>query len=85
MSTRDALITIGVGCFFILLGIISFLWAAGEEKGMKNVLSQRTDMKDFINGWPIRVGPGSSRITGSICIVIGTAALVLGAIFLAIH
>jgi hypothetical protein len=85
MSTRDALVLIGVGCFFILLGIISFLWAAREERGMKNVLSRRTDLRDFIDGWPIRVGPGSSRMVGFISIVIGTAALLLGAIFLAIH
>lgn len=85
MSTSDSLVSIGVGCFFILLGIISLLWAAREERGMKNVLSQRTDVRDFINGWPMRVGPGSARIGGLAFIVIGTAALLLGAIFLAIY
>jgi hypothetical protein len=85
MPIRDALVLIGVGCFFILLGIISLLWASREERGMKNVLSRRTDLRDFIDGWPIRVGPGSSRIIGFVSIVIGATALLLGAIFLAIH
>jgi len=85
MPEMDALVSIGVGCFFILLGIISLLWAAREEKGMKNVLSRRSDVKDFINGWPMRVGPGSSRTVGLISIVVGIAALLLGAIFLAIQ
>jgi len=85
MSTTDALVLIGVGCFFILLGIISLLWASSEEKRMKTVLSRRTDLRDFINGWPMRVGPGSARMGGLAFIVIGTAALLLGAIFLAIY
>jgi hypothetical protein len=85
MPTMDSLVLIGVGCFFILLGIISLLWASREEKNMKTVLSRRTDVRDFIDGWPMRVGPGSTRIGGLVFIVVGAAALLLGAIFLAIY
>lgn len=85
MATTDALILIGVGCFFILLGIISLLWASREESRMKTDLSRRTDLRDFINGWPMRVGPGSVRMGGLTFMIIGTAALLLGAIFLAIY
>jgi hypothetical protein len=36
----------GIGGLFLLLGIIAFLWARSEERGLNYDLSQRPDLRE---------------------------------------
>jgi hypothetical protein len=84
MPDLDAFIMMGVGGFFLLLSIVSFAWASREERNLTDALLQRSDLKEFVNGWPIRIGPDSIRIGGRIFLILGTVVLILGIVFLTI-
>ena len=73
----------GMGGFFLILGIISFLWARGEEQGLNNSLSQRPDLREFLTRWPSRIEPGALRVGGWILVAIGLVLIILGGSFLA--
>jgi len=85
MQSLDSYIMMGIGGLFLLLGIIAFLWARSEERGLNYDLSQRPDLREFITRWPIRVEPGALRVGGWIFIIIGLVLIILGGIFLAIN
>ena len=85
MQSLDSFIMMGIGGLFLLLGIIAFLWARSEERGLNYDLSQRPDLREFITRWPIRVEPGALRVGGWIFITIGLVLIILGGIFLAIN
>jgi len=84
MPNLDNYIMMGMGGFFLLLGIIAFLWARGEERGLNYGLSQRPDLREFITRWPMRVEPGALRVGGWIFITVGLVLIALGGAFLAI-
>ena len=85
MQSLDSFIMMGIGGLFLLLGIIAFLWARSEERGLNYDLSQRPDLREFITRWPIRVEPGALRVGGWILMIIGIVLIILGSIFLAIN
>ncbi|MDR9459534.1 MAG: hypothetical protein RI591_05210 [Dehalococcoidia bacterium] len=85
MHSPDNYIMMGIGGLFLLLGIIAFLWARSEERGLNYDLSQRPDLREFITRWPIRVEPGALRVGGWILMIIGVVLIILGGIFLAIN
>ena len=85
MHSVDSYIMMGIGGLFLLLGIIAFLWARSEERGLNYDLSQRPDLREFITRWPIRVEPGALRVGGWILMIIGFVLIILGGIFLAIN
>ncbi len=84
MPNLDSFIMMGTGGFFLLLGIIAFLWARGEERGLNYGLSQRPDLREFLTRWPPRVEPGALRVGGWIFIAVGLVLIILGGAFLAI-
>jgi hypothetical protein len=85
MHSVDNYIMMGIGGLFLLLGIMAFLWARSEERGLNYDLSQRPDLREFITRWPIRVEPGALRVGGWILMIIGVVLIILGGIFLAIN
>ena len=74
----------GVGGFFLFLSLIFFLWAGREERSLTDALIQRADLREFVTGWPMRIGPDSIRVGGRIFIILGIVILILGIIFLSI-
>jgi len=74
----------GMGGFFLLLSIIAFLKARGEERGLNYGLSQRPDLREFLTRWPTRVEPGGLRVGGWIFATVGLVLIILGGVFLAI-
>ncbi len=83
MHDLDSYEMMGIGGFFLILGIISFLWARGEERGLNNSLSQRPDLREFLTRWPSRIEPGALRVGGWILAAIGLVLIILGGSFLA--
>lgn len=66
------------------MGIISFLWARGEERGLNHSLSQRPDLREFLTRWPSRIEPGALRVGGWILVAMGLVLIILGGSFLAV-
>ncbi|HUU63249.1 MAG TPA: hypothetical protein VMX96_04945 [Dehalococcoidia bacterium] len=83
MHDLDSYIMMGMGGFFLILGIISFLWARGEERGLNHSLSQRPDLREFLTRWPSHVEPGALRVGGWILVTVGLVLIILGGSFLA--
>lgn len=78
----DNFIIMGMGGFFLILALITFLWARGEEKGLNYGLSQRRDLREFLTRWPMRVEPGALRVGGWILIAVGLLLIILGGLLL---
>lgn len=78
----DNLIIMGMGGFFLILALIFFLWASGEERGLNYGLSQRRDLREFLTRWPMRVEPGALRIGGWLSVVIGLLLIIIGGLLL---
>ena len=83
MTNLDSYVMMGIGGFFLTLGIISFLWARGEERGLNHSLSQRPDLREFLTRWPSRIEPGALRVGGWILVAMGLVLIILGGSFLA--
>ena len=77
----DYLILIVMGSVFVLLGIASLFWGRGEEKGYYNALSNRSDVREFLEHDPERPEPGALKIGGRIFIVIGLLMIAIGGAF----
>ena len=84
MTNLDSYVMMGIGGFFLILGIISFLWARGEERGLNNSLAQRPDLREFLTRWPSRIEPGAIRVGGWILVAMGLVLIILGGSFLAV-
>ncbi len=80
MPQGDWFILMGVGGFFLLVGILLFLWGRYEEKRIIDALAQKPDLQEFTSG---RVGPqpGSLRFGGWLSIAMGGLMLIIGIIF----
>jgi|WetSurMetagenome_2_1015567.scaffolds.fasta_scaffold502663_2 hypothetical protein len=75
MTSRDLLILIIIGGVFVLLGIIGFIWGKKEEVDYYNAVSERTDVREFLNHLPWHPEPGALRIGGKIIITVGVVLL----------
>lgn len=82
MENIDSYITMGVGGFFALLGLLAMLWARQEESGYYDALSKRRDLREFITHLPKIIEPGALRIGGVILIAVGLVLLTIGGVFL---
>ncbi|RLC70454.1 MAG: hypothetical protein DRI26_07110 [Chloroflexi bacterium] len=82
MSNIDIYIMMGMGGFFILLGLLAMLWARQEERGYYDAVSRRRDLREFLTRFPQRIEPGALRAGGWILITIGSVLIIIGGVFL---
>jgi len=82
MSCGDWFIIIGMGGFFILLGLAAFIWGKREEKSYYNSIATRPDAREFLEHKPERPEPGALKIGGWIAMTIGLLMAVMGGAFL---
>ncbi|MBA7594013.1 hypothetical protein ES703_00949 [subsurface metagenome] len=78
----DNFIIMSIGGFFLVLALIFFLWARGEERGLNYGLSQRRDLREFLTRWPMRVEPGALRVGGWLSVIIGLLLIIIGGLLL---
>ena len=78
----DSFIIMSIGGFFLVLALIFFLWARGEERGLNYGLSQRRDLREFLTRWPMRVEPGALRVGGWLSVIIGLLLIIIGGLLL---
>ena len=83
MPQNDWLVIMGIGGFFILLGLVAVAWGKKEEKNYYNSLStsERPDTREFLERWPERPQFGGLKIGGWIAIAIGVLMIVMGGAF----
>jgi len=77
MINHDLTIMIIIGGIFILLGIISILWGKKEESAWYGSVSERIDIREFLDRSPGRPEPGSLKTGGKICIIVGITLLLV--------
>jgi hypothetical protein len=67
-----------LGGFFILLGIGFLLWGRKEGRQLDEGLSQRYDLREFVEHTPERPEPGALTIGGIIGLVLGVSLVIAG-------
>jgi len=77
----DCLIVMGIGGFFVLLGIILILWGKGEERRYYKSTATRADVREFLERWPKRPRVGAVKIGGWIALAIGLVMAAAGGAF----
>ena len=81
MPQSDCFIMMGIGGFFILLGIILFFWGRTEQRGYYNSLAGRHDVREFLEHWPERPRVGAVKIGGWVALAVGVVLVVTGGVF----
>jgi len=77
----DYFILMGMGGLFVILGIALIFWGKREAKGYYDIMSTRSDVREFLEHEPERPEPGALRIGGWIAIAIGLLMVVMGGAF----
>jgi len=80
MSLANCQAILGLGIFFILLGIAFILWNKREEGKYYNSISTQKDVKEFITHDPERSWLSAWQIGGKISLIIGIMLAVAGGV-----
>lgn len=81
MPQSDWLILLVISGLLILLGLGGVIWGKVWQKSYYNSISQRKDMREFLEHLPERPEPGAIRVGGWLAIAIGLAMIVVGGVF----
>jgi hypothetical protein len=68
---------IGIGGIFIILGFIGVLWGRREEGTYYSSVSERVDVREYLDRSPGRPEPNSLRTGGKICFAVGIVVLLI--------
>ncbi len=77
MPSGDYLIPMGIGGFFVLLGIILIIMGKTEEKRYYDSLASRHDVREFMEHWPERPRVGSVKIGGWVSLAVGLVTIAI--------
>jgi len=80
MSLANCRAILGLGIFFVLLGIAFMLWNKREKKTYYNSLVTRRDVKEFITHEPEHPWLNAWQIGGRISLIIGTILAIAGGV-----
>jgi hypothetical protein len=77
MPSGDYLIPMGIGGFFVLLGIILIIMGRSEEKHYYDSLASRPDVREFTEHWPERPRVGSVKVGGWVSLAVGLVTIAI--------
>ena len=80
MPYNDFWVLMGIGGVFILLGLAAIIWGKREEKSYYDSLSDRADLREYLEHWPQRPEPGALKVGGWRAIAIGVLLAIVGGI-----
>ena len=80
MSLVNCQAILGMGLFFILLGIAFILWNKRERKAYYNSTLAQRDVKEFITHEPERPWLNAWQIGGRISVILGILLALAGGI-----
>ena len=75
---QDWLIVVIMGGVFFLVGLGVIFWGRGEEKSYYDAISNRTDVREFLEHEPRQPESEGLRVGGWIALFVGLLLLVLG-------
>ena len=81
MLQADWFILMGVGGFFILLGLGAIIWDKREKKSYYNAASAQRDVREYLEHQPERPELGALKLGGWIAIAIGLVMIAVGGVF----
>ena len=68
----------GMGGFFVVLGIGALFWGRNEEQDYYDGLASRTDVREYLEHLPERPSLGALRIGGWLLISLGLLMIAAG-------
>jgi hypothetical protein len=77
MELSDLIIIIIIGGIFLVLGAIGLFFGRKEEGTYYSTISERIDVREFLEHLPGRPEPGALRTGGKICFAIGIVMLLI--------
>jgi len=81
MSPQDSIIFMGLGGFFVVLGLAALFWGRREEKRYYDSIAERRDAREFLEHWPKRPESGAIKVGGWISLALGAIMLIMGGVF----
>ena len=78
MESTDWNMVMGLGGFFVFIGILLLLSGKREEQGYYDALANRNDVHEFVSHDPERAEPGALKIGGWIALAVGIVVLIMG-------
>ena len=78
----DDWIVIGLGGLFVVLGTLVFIWGSREMDAYYKAMSQRRDVREFIERSPLRPEPQALKIGGIIAVAVGIVLVIMGIVWL---
>jgi hypothetical protein len=78
MPWLDWYTLVGMGGFFMLLGIVGFFWGRYEERTYYDAIANRPDVREFLDHLPWRPEPHAIIIGARIAITVGIFLIVFG-------
>ena len=77
MSWSDLVIISIIGGVFVVLGIVGIIWGKKEEGSWYSSVSERIDVREFLDRQPGRPEPNALKIGGRICLAVGIIILLV--------
>jgi hypothetical protein len=77
MIYHDLIIMIIIGGIFVVLGIFGVFWGGREEGAWYSTISERIDVREFLDRSPGRPEPDALRIGAKICFAVGIIVLLV--------
>jgi hypothetical protein len=77
MEQTEWLIMLGLGAFFLALGIALVFGGRKEEKAYYDGIAGREDVREFVAHDPERAEPGALKVGGWIAVAAGMVTMVI--------
>ncbi len=81
MSVQEFWITLGIGIFFVILGGIVFILGNKEEGSWYNSISDRVDVREYLERDKAHPEPAALRIGGALCAAVGVITVLIAVAF----
>jgi len=81
MPKTDVIVMVVLGGLFAVLGAAALYWGRKEESDYYEAISDRSDVREYMERAPERPEPGGLKIGGIIAVVIGLVLLLMGVAF----
>ncbi len=81
MPWLDWYTLLGMGGFFVLLGIVGILWANYEERSYYDAIADRPDVREFLEHLPWRPEPHAIKVGSRIIMIVGIFCLIMALVF----
>ena len=81
MPLDECFMLMGMGGLFILLGLGALIWGRTEADDYYDSLSNRNDVREFLEHSPEHPEPTALKVGGWIAIIAGLLILVMGGVF----